>query len=98
MVPDARTHEVEIRDVAHDHVAERDVLPEDGFLLRGQAAGLAQDGVRNADLADVMQEARDADRLDDVPTELEALANERRVARDIGRMTPRVAVLGVDGE
>ena len=62
VVADAGADEVDVGQVADDRVAERDVLVDDRELRVGQLAGLAQDLVRDPDLADVVEEARDLDR------------------------------------
>ena len=62
--------------VADDHVAEGDVLLDDVVLGRGQAAGLAQDRVRDADLADVVEQAGDVDRADELLVEAEPSARK----------------------
>ena len=84
--------------VADDQVAERDVLLHDVVFGGGQRAGLAQDVVRDADLADVVEEAGDADGRDDVGIEAEATGQEDAVPGDVLGMLLRVAVLRVDGE
>ncbi len=66
VMADAGADEVDVGQVAHDQVAEADVLLDDVVLLGGQLAGLAQDAVRDADLADVVEQPGDADRLDEV--------------------------------
>ena len=62
VVADPGPDDLDVREVADDHVAEGDVLLDDVVLGRGQLAGLAQDRVRDADLADVVEQARDMDR------------------------------------
>ena len=60
VVADAGPDELDVRQVADDHVAERDVLLDDLVLVGGELARLAQDVVGDADLADVVEEAGDA--------------------------------------
>ena len=88
--------DVEVRDVAHDHVAEGDVLAHDRLLVGGEAARLAQDRIGDPDLADVVEQPGHADGLLELRVELEPLGDEQAVPRDVGRVTLRVAILGVD--
>ena len=55
---------LDVGKVAHDHVAEHDMLLHDLLLLGREAAGLAEHGVGDADLSDVVEEAGDPDRAD----------------------------------
>ena len=96
VVPDAGSHGVDVGDVADDHVAERDVLLHDLELLVGQLAGLAQHLVGDADLADVVEQARDPDRLELRGRDVDPPGEEQRVAGDVLGVALRVAVLGVD--
>ena len=59
VVPDAGADGVEVRQVTQDRVTQRDVLLHDVVLGVGELAGLAQDLVRDADLADVVEEPRE---------------------------------------
>ena len=61
---DAEADEVLANQVADDRVAQGHVLLDDVVLGRGEPAGLAQDLLGDADLADVVEEPRDPDRLD----------------------------------
>ena len=64
VVADAGADRVEVRQVAEDRVAEGHVLLDDVELLVGQLARLAQDLVRDADLADVVQQPREPQRAE----------------------------------
>ena len=68
VMADAGSDGVEVREVADDHVAEGDVLLHDRVLGLGQATRLAQDGVRDADLADVVEQPGDLDGADALPS------------------------------
>ena len=57
-----RRGSVDVGQVADDQVAQRDVLLDRLELVGGEPAGLAQDRVRDADLADVVEQPRDVDR------------------------------------
>ena len=56
VVADAGADRVEVGEVAQDRVAQRDVLLDDVVLPVGQLARLAQDLVRDPDLADVVEQ------------------------------------------
>ena len=58
VMADAGPDELDVGQVADDHVAEDDVLLDDRVLVGGELAGLAQDVVGDPDLADVMEQAR----------------------------------------
>ena len=64
----------------------------------GQLAGLAQDRVGDADLADVVEEAGDLDRPDEVRIQVQPPGEEHAVAGDVLGVALRVAVLRVDRE
>ena len=85
-----------LRHVAHDRVAQHDVLLEHAVLVGGQLRGLAQHDVRDADLADVVEQAGEVDRPAELLVEAEALGQEDGVARHVLRVTLRVSVLVVD--
>ena len=55
VVPDTGP-DLDVRQVADDDIAQGDVLLDDPVLSVGQCAGLAQDVIRDADLADVVQQ------------------------------------------
>ena len=90
---------VDVGQVADDHVAERDVLLDDCDFGLAQASRLAQDLVRDADLADVVEQAghvaasRSRRRASPIRR-----ARKARVARDVLRVALRVAILRVDGD
>ena len=82
--------------VAHDRVAQRDVLLEHRVLVGGQLRRLAQDDVRDADLADVVEQAGEVDRVAGLLVEAQPLGQEDGVARHVLGVALGVAVLGVD--
>ena len=59
------------------------MLFQDVLLGDRQAPGLAEDRVRDADLADVVQQAGESDRTDEVGVEVQLLGEEDRVAGDV---------------
>ena len=98
VVTDPGPDDLDVGQVAHDQVAERDVLLDHVVLVRAERAGLAQDVVRDADLADVVEQTGDADGVDEVALEPETFGQEHAVAGDVLGVLLRVAVLGVDRE
>ena len=98
VVADAGPDDVDVGQVADDQVAERDVLLDDRVFLGGQLAGLAQDRVRDADLADVVEQPGDPDGGDQLVRQLEPLGEEDAVAGDVLGVLLGVAILGVDRE
>ena len=72
VVADAGADRVEVREVAQDRVAEGHVLLDDVELLVGQLARLAQDLVRDADLADVVEQPGEPQRAELVVGDPEA--------------------------
>ena len=62
--------------VADDHVAERHVLLDDRRTRRRSAPGLAQDVVRDADLADVMEQSGHPQDAAQLRVELQPLGQE----------------------
>ena len=73
------------------------MLLDDGVLGGRQAARFAQDGIGDADLADIVQEAGDVYGPDELRVEAKAFGQEDGVSGDILGMPLRVAVLRVDG-
>src|SRR4029079_3945789 len=71
MMANAGTDEVDVRKVADDHVAERDMLLYNVVLITSQPAGLAKDRIGDADLANVVEQSGDSDRPDSVAVETE---------------------------
>ena len=67
---------VDVGHVADDRVAQGDVLLEDVVLVRGELAGLRRIDVRDADLADVVQEAGELDRALRLVVEAHPLARK----------------------
>ena len=59
VMTDAGAHCLEVRQIANDGIAQRDVLLEDVELLCGELARLAQQRVGDADFPDVVQQPRD---------------------------------------
>src|SRR5438552_1454069 len=98
MVADAAPHEVDARQVADDHVAERDVLLDDRVLIGGQRRRLAQDRVGDADLADVVHQARHPEGPPQVRLEADPVGDEQCVPGDVLGMALRVAILRVHGD
>ena len=98
VVADARADQVGVGQVTHDQVAEDDVLLDDLVLVVGQGARLAQQMVRHADLADVVQQSGQPDRPDGRLVETVLLREEDRVASDVLGVPLRIAVLGVDAK
>jgi hypothetical protein len=93
---------------ARDHVLEEvngleDLGPDLGMpldllvLLETQAIRLGDDGVANADLAHVVEQARDVDALEQVLGESHLAGDLRGVHADALRVAARVGVLRVDG-
>ena len=62
VVADAGPDELGVRNAADDRLSERDVLVEHAELVVGQLRRLAQHDVRDADLADVVEQAGELDR------------------------------------
>ena len=96
VVADAGADVVDVGHVADDEVAERDVLLDDLVLVRRQAAGLAEDVVRDADLADVVEERRDPQAGSHLLRQAQPLGEEQGVGGDVLGVELRVAVLAVD--
>ena len=88
--------EVAVRQVADDEVAQGHVLLHDRELVVGQAGRLAQDAVRDADLADVVEQAGDPDRRHEIRLEPEPVTQVDGVAGDVLGVSLRVAVASVD--
>ncbi len=76
MMADAGAHDLDVRQVADDRVAERDVLLDDVGLGLGQATGLAQDAVRDADLSDVVEQPGQSDRALELVVHAETARDE----------------------
>ena len=64
MMRDGGVDQFEVGNALDDHLAEDDMLADHRLLFWGELAGLAQDGVRHGDLADVMQLTSDVQRID----------------------------------
>ena len=72
------------------------MLLEHRVLVRGQLRRLAQDDVRDADLADVVEQAGELNRVLHLLVEAHASRQEDGVAGDVLRVALRVSVLCVD--
>ncbi len=96
VMPDAGPDQLDVRDVADDRVAEGDVLLEDVELLGGQLAGLAQEMVGNADLADVVEKTGELNGAPQVGIETKLAGEEDGIAGHVLRVALGVSVLGVD--
>ena len=86
----------------HDFVAEdfraRGRMRLDDVIFRvGQALGIVQDGVGNADLPDVVQQRRKAKVVHPLLRPPERLGNPDGILAHAGRMALGIGVLGVDG-
>src|SRR5918993_149299 len=79
VVSDAGPDDVVVDEGSHDRFAEGDVLLDDVVLLCSQLSGLAQDRVRDPDLAHVMEQAGGPDRLDEERIETDLAGEEHRV-------------------
>jgi len=77
-----------------DPVPDADVLAHLVLLLRRERRRLLQDHVRDADLADVVEQAGDAEPLEPVPVDAEPLAALADACRtqSVGARTPVEAV------
>ena len=99
VVADPGPDELDVGQVADDRVAQRDVLLDDRVLGVGQLAGLAQDRVGDADLADVVEQPGESGSSRRAPRSgADPLGEEDAVAGDVLGVALRVAVLRVDGE
>src|SRR5207237_7180260 len=96
VMADPRPDTVGVREVAQDQVPERDVLLHDLALLIGQLAGLSQDAVWDADLADVVEETGRVEGGSHLMVEPELARKEVRVPRDVLGGAECVAVRRVD--
>ena len=97
VVADAGPDRLDVRQVADDRVPEPDVLLDDRVLVGRQRRRLAQDRVRDPDLADVVEESRQLDRATLLGGEPKEVGQEHGVPGDVLGMLLRVAVLGIDG-
>src|SRR5256885_8995245 len=96
VMSDPRSDAVDVWKVAEDQVPERDVLLDDLALLVRQLARLSQDGVWDADLADVVEQTGRVEGGSDLVVEPELARQEVRVPRDVLGVAARVAVLRVN--
>ena len=96
VVADAGADLLEVGQLADDEIAERDMLLHDLVLGLGERAGLAEDVVGDADLADVVEATGAVDHRASPLVETELGAEERGVAGDILGMPARVVVLRID--
>ena len=82
----------------HDLAAERGVALHLRVLVVGEPAGLVEDRVGHADLADVVQEPGEAHARDPLGAQVELGGDERAQLGDGLAVAAGVGVLGVDGE
>ena len=95
VVPDARHHVGEEGDGLEDSRADLGVPLDLLVLLGREPVGLRDDAVRDPDLADVVQQARDVDALDHLARQPELAPELRGVDADALRVAARVGVLRV---
>src|SRR6185503_18418997 len=96
VMTDTGSDGIKVREVADDHVAEGDVLLHDRVLALGEATRLAEDGVRDADLADVVEPPGDLDGAELFGRQADATTDERRVPRHVVGVALGVAILRID--
>ena len=72
------------------------MLLEGVVLVRGQLAGLAQDHVRDADLAHVVQQPGQVDGATRLFVHTHALRQEHGIPRHVLRVALGISILGVD--
>ena len=88
----------DVGDVLEDLCTPEGVVLDEGVLLVVESAGLLEDGVGHADLADVVQQCGVGELLDMLRDPAQRAGQLARVLGDARRMAPGVLVLGVDGE
>ncbi len=93
---DDRDEIAERLDRREDRPAEGRVGLHDHPLLRGERGRLVENGVGNADLADVVQQRRELDPADLIRRELHLDRDDPRQGRDPGRVAPGVRIARVD--
>ena len=96
VIADTGNDVLEHSDRGHDLGADVRVLPHDGELLVGESAGFVEDAVANAELADVVEDGRDADAEDLLLVESKVFGDGHGVGAHPLRMASCVGVLGVD--
>jgi len=84
-------------DVLDDLGADHGMLFDEGTLLRVQLGRLVEDGVVDADLADVVEQGLDADGVDVVGGKMHLLGDQGAVLLHPLGVADGVAVLGLDG-
>src|SRR5208283_5366978 len=94
---DAGEHVLELRHWAHDVGALGGVRFHDIELFGRKRAGLLQDAVVHANLADVMKEGGDAQLVQILGGKLEFLRDHRGILSHTAGVTPGIGVLFVDG-
>ncbi len=94
---DARKHIFQLRNRTHDVGAFGGVRLHDVEFFRRQRAGLFQNTVINADLADVMQQRSDAQLIQIIGWQFHFLGNDAGIFRHAPRVTTRIRILFVDG-
>ena len=98
MVADAGADRLDVGQGPHDRIAQPHVLLDDRVLLGGQRARLAQDAVRDRDLAHIVEQPGQLHRATLLGSEADQVGQEDRVPRDVLRVALGVAILGVHGE
>jgi len=83
VMANAGPNQIHVGQVADDHVAEDHVLLDDLVFLGRQLARLAQDVVRDPDLPDVVEQTRDADRVDETGVTAGLFGQEHAVPGDV---------------
>ena len=96
VVEDPHVDRLELQAV-EQRMPERRMGANDALLVRRQPARLLQDLVGDPDLAEVVQQTRDPDLLDELLAEPELLGDALDEARHRLRVLTRVGVLDVDG-
>ncbi len=94
---DAGQHVLQLRDRAHDVGALGRMLLHDLEFFGRERAGLLEDAVVHADLADVVQQGGDAQAVEVLGGETQLSADEQGIVSDAIGMAARVGILFVDG-
>src|SRR5439155_20385082 len=97
VVTDDRHRGAERAELADDVSADLGVALDELELLFGEAGGLRQDGVWDAELADVVEEGAEAQRIETLLRQVQLLADRYRDALDPQGVAGGVGILGLDG-